>query len=123
VEHLLGWRPPLALGGGGERLPARAGKCPPASWSHLKRGIGNLAVHGVDQLLTITRHRLKRIQYRPDLIDGFLAHIGLSLGPDSTQPFKICSTIPNASSSRGTASAGCWCRSSSAGRRAGSWAT
>jgi hypothetical protein len=54
VEHLLGWRPPLALGGGG------------------------------DQLLTIIRHRLKRIQYRTDLIDGFLAHTGLSLEPDST---------------------------------------
>jgi hypothetical protein len=53
-------------------------------WSHLKRGIGNLAVHGVDQLLTITCRLLKRIQYRPDLIDGFLAHTGLSLGPDST---------------------------------------
>jgi hypothetical protein len=37
-----------------------------------------------DQLLTITRHRLKRIQYRPDLMDGFLAHTGLSLKPDST---------------------------------------
>jgi hypothetical protein len=53
-------------------------------WSHLKRGIGNLAVHGVDQLLTIIRYRLKRIQYRTDLIDGFLAHTGLSLEPDST---------------------------------------
>ena len=53
-------------------------------WSHLKRSIGNLTVHGVDQLLTITRHRLKRMQYRPGLIDRFLAHTGLSLGPDST---------------------------------------
>ena len=53
-------------------------------WSHLKRSIGNLTVYGVDQLLTITRHRLKGIQYRPDLIDGFLAHAGLSLGPEST---------------------------------------
>jgi hypothetical protein len=50
-------------------------------WSHLRRSICNLTVHGVDQLLTITRHRLKSIQYRPDLIDGFLAHTGLSLGP------------------------------------------
>jgi hypothetical protein len=46
---------------------------PTASWSHLKRGIGNLAVHGVDQLLAIVKNRLKRIQYRTDLIDGFLA--------------------------------------------------
>lgn len=29
-------------------------------------------------------HRLKRTQYRPDLIDGFVAHAGLTLEPDST---------------------------------------
>jgi hypothetical protein len=53
-------------------------------WSHLKRGIGNLAVHGVDHLLTIVKHRLKRIQYRTDLLDGFLAHTGLTLEADPT---------------------------------------
>jgi putative transposase len=31
------------------------------------------------------RRRLKRIQYRTDLLDGFLAHTGLPLEPDSTQ--------------------------------------
>jgi len=36
------------------------------------------------QLLTIVKNRLKRIQYRTDLIDGFLAHTGLSLERDST---------------------------------------
>ena len=37
----------------------------------------------VKQLLTIIRCWLKRSQYRTDLIDGFLAHTGLSLEPDS----------------------------------------
>lgn len=67
------------------RLPAYAPDLNPteAVWSHLKRGIGNLAVHGVDHLQAIVKNRLKRIQYRSDLIDGFLAHTGLSVEPGS----------------------------------------
>ena len=68
------------------RLPAYAPDLNPteAVWSHLKRGIGNLAVTGVDHLLAIIKNRLKSIQYRPDLLDGFLAHTGLTLEPDTT---------------------------------------
>jgi putative transposase len=68
------------------RLPAYAPDLNPTEgvWSHLKRSIGNLAVHGVDQLQAIIKNRLKRVQYQPDLIDGFLAHTGLTLDPDST---------------------------------------
>jgi len=39
----------------------------------MKNGLGNLAASSVDQLAAIVRNRLKRIQYRPQLIDGFLA--------------------------------------------------
>jgi hypothetical protein len=53
-------------------------------WSHVKRGLGNLIVRGVDQLVAVVKNRLKRIQYRPELIDAFLAHTGLSL--DSEPP-------------------------------------
>jgi len=35
----------------------------------------------VDQLAAVVKNRLKRIQYRPQLIDGFLAQTGLSLEP------------------------------------------
>ena len=68
------------------RLPAYAPDLNPTEtvWSHLKRSIGNLAVRGVDQLLAIVKNRLKQIQYRPDLIDAFLAHTGLTLEPHST---------------------------------------
>ncbi|MGX4657244.1 hypothetical protein ACWCHM_26505 [Micromonospora sp. SCSIO 07396] len=55
-----------------------------AVWSHLKRSIGNLAVTGVDHLQAIIKHCLKSIQYRNDLLDGFLAHTGLTLEPDTT---------------------------------------
>ena len=63
------------------RLPAYAPDLNPteAVWSHLKRSIGNLAVRGVDHLQAIIKNRLKRIQYRTDLLDSFLTHTGLDL--------------------------------------------
>jgi len=65
------------------RLPAYAPDLNPAEqvWSHVKRGLGNLIVHGIDQLVAVVKNRLKRIQYRPELINAFLAHTGLELDP------------------------------------------
>jgi putative transposase len=65
------------------RLPAYAPELNPAEgvWAHLKHGLGNLAVTGIDQLAHVVKTRLKRIQYRPDLLDGFLAQTGLTLDP------------------------------------------
>lgn len=65
------------------RLPAYAPDLNPAEhvWSHVKHGLGNLIVRGIDQLITVVKNRLKRIQYRPELIDAFLAHTGLVLDP------------------------------------------
>jgi hypothetical protein len=51
-------------------------------WANLKNGLGNLAACDVDQLAAVVRNRLKRIQYRPALIGGFLAQTGLSLEPE-----------------------------------------
>jgi hypothetical protein len=70
----------LAEGG---RLPAYAPDLNPAEgvWSVLKRGLSNLAVSHVDDLATLIRSRLKPMQYRPALIDGFLAETGLTLNP------------------------------------------
>ena len=42
----------------------------------------NLTATGVDELTAIIKNRLKSIQYRPALIDGFLAQTGLTLGPE-----------------------------------------
>ena len=66
------------------RLPAYAPDLNPTEgvWSHVKRSLGNLAVTGVDHLAAIVRNRLKRIQYRPDLLTSFLAHTGLALDPE-----------------------------------------
>jgi hypothetical protein len=66
------------------RLPAYAPDLHPAEgvWANMKNGLGNLAARDVGQLAAIVRNRLKRIQYRPQLIDGFLAQTGLTLEPE-----------------------------------------
>ena len=48
----------------------------------MKNGLGNLAASDVGQLTAIIKNRLKSIQYRPGLIDGFLAQTGLPLEPE-----------------------------------------
>jgi putative transposase len=39
----------------------------------MKNGLGNLAAANAGQLTAIIKNRLKSIQYRPALINGFLA--------------------------------------------------
>jgi hypothetical protein len=65
------------------RLPAYAPDLNAAegAWANMKNGLGNLAVRDVDQLAAVVKNRLKRIQYRPALIGGFLAQTGLTLEP------------------------------------------
>ena len=67
----------------GVRLPACAPDLNPAegAWANMKNGLGNLTAANVDQLTAIIKNRLKRIQYRPALIDGFPAQTGLTLEP------------------------------------------
>jgi transposase len=49
-------------------------------WSHLKRSLANLTKHNIGQLTVLVKTRLRRMQYRPGLLDGFLAKTGLDLG-------------------------------------------
>jgi putative transposase len=66
------------------RLPAYAPdlNAVEGAWANMKNGLGNLAASDVDQLTAIIKNRLKSIQYRPALIDGFLAQTGLTLEPE-----------------------------------------
>jgi hypothetical protein len=62
------------------RLPGYAPELNPAEnlWSSLKRGMANLAAGSIDDLVRVTKNRLKRMQYKPALTDGFLAATGLT---------------------------------------------
>jgi len=50
-------------------------------WANLKGRLRNLAVRGIDQLTIIVKHHLKRMQYRPGLLDGMIAQAGLLVRP------------------------------------------
>jgi hypothetical protein len=56
------------------------GKPTEGIWSVLKRGVlANLAAASFTHLVQVIRHGLKKIQYRPGLIEGCLAGTGLTL--------------------------------------------
>ncbi|MFF8717174.1 transposase [Streptomyces sp. NPDC015184] len=48
-------------------------------WAHVRRSLANLAVVALDRLEVLVRNRLKRLQYRPETLDGFMAGTGLTL--------------------------------------------
>jgi DDE superfamily endonuclease len=57
------------------QLPAYAPELNPAEgvWANLKGQLVNLAVRSVDQLTVLAKSHLKRMQYRPGLLDGIWA--------------------------------------------------
>ena len=65
------------------QLPAYAHELNPVEpvWSHLKRSLANLAKRNLAQLTALVKTRLKRMQYRPGLLQGFLASTRLDLRP------------------------------------------
>ena len=65
------------------RLPAYAPELNPVEsiWSLLKRAMVNFAAADVDGLVRIVKRKLKKIQYRPHLINGCLAATGLTIEP------------------------------------------
>jgi putative transposase len=65
------------------RLPPYAHELNPVEpvWSHLKRSLANLAKRNLAQLTALIKTRLKRMQYRPGMLGGFLASTGLDLTP------------------------------------------
>ena len=65
------------------RLPPYAHELNPVEpvWSHLKRSLANLTKHTIGELTALVKTRLRRMQYRPALLAGFLASTGLEFGP------------------------------------------
>jgi hypothetical protein len=50
-------------------------------WPHLTRSLASLAERNLAQLTALIKTRLRRMQYRPGLLGGFLASTGLDLTP------------------------------------------
>ncbi len=50
-------------------------------WSHLKRSLANLAKRNLAQLTMLVKTRLKRMQYRAALLNGFPPAPRLDLTP------------------------------------------
>jgi transposase len=65
------------------QLPPYAHELNPVEpvWSHLKRSLANLAKRNLSELTALVKTRLRRMQYRPALLEGFLASTGLDLTP------------------------------------------
>jgi transposase len=65
------------------QLPPYAHELNPVElvWSNLTRSLANLAKRDLPELTALARTRLRRMQYRPGLLDGFLASTGLDLTP------------------------------------------
>ncbi|MER6536474.1 transposase [Streptomyces sp900105755] len=50
-------------------------------WAHLKKSLANLAPHTIEDLTPLVKNRLRGIQRRPEILDGFIAETGLGLEP------------------------------------------
>ncbi|MEU6151482.1 transposase [Actinosynnema sp. NPDC047251] len=62
-------------------LPSYAPELNPTEgvWSLLKRSLTDFAAADLDHLVRVVKRKLKKIQYRPDVLDGCLAQTGLAL--------------------------------------------
>ncbi len=79
MTELIAARPWLTV----YRLPPYAHELNPVEpvWSHLKRSLANLTKHTLTELTALVKTRLRRMQYRPGLLLGFLAGTGLEFEP------------------------------------------
>jgi transposase len=61
------------------QLPSYAPELNPQEgvWSLMKRGLADFAAANLDHLAQVMKRKLRKIQYRPHLIDGCLTETGL----------------------------------------------
>ena len=61
------------------QLPSYAPELNPQEgiWSMIKRGLADFAAANLDHLVRVMKRKLKKIQYRAELIDGCLTETGL----------------------------------------------
>lgn len=77
-------------------LPSYAPELNPTEgvWSLLKRSLTDFAAADLDHLTRVVKRKLKKIQYRPHLLDGCLAQTGLTI----TTPVITPTAITNSTS-------------------------
>jgi putative transposase len=65
------------------RLPSYASELNPVEsvWALLKRSLANLVKHTLSELTALVKTRLRHMQYRPGLLEAFLARTRLDLTP------------------------------------------
>jgi transposase len=65
------------------QLPPYAHELNPVElvWSHLKRSLANLAKRNLAELAALVKTRIKRVQYRAGLLEGFLTSTRMDLTP------------------------------------------
>jgi len=78
MEKIIAARPWLTV----FRLPPYAHELNPVEpvWAHLKRSLANLTKHDITELTALVKTRLRRMQYRPELLAGFVVGTGLYFG-------------------------------------------
>lgn len=76
MRQLIAARPWLRV----YQLPAYTPDLNPTEnvWSNLRRSLANLATGSTTDLVRTAKNRLKTMQYRPGLVDGFLIATGLT---------------------------------------------
>jgi hypothetical protein len=62
-------------------------------WLVVKRSLANLVKHNVSELTALAKTRLRRMQYRPGLLEGFLAGTRLDLTPFCNLRIEIVSRL------------------------------
>ncbi|MEU3045795.1 transposase [Streptomyces sp. NPDC006984] len=50
-------------------------------WAHLKKSLAYLAPRTIDDFTPLVKSRLRAIQRRPEILNGFIAETGLGLEP------------------------------------------
>ena len=65
------------------QLPGYAPELNPTEgvWSIIKRSLADFAAANLNHLVRVVKRKLKKIQYRPHLLDGCLAETGLVIHP------------------------------------------
>ncbi len=72
-----------------------------SAWSLLKRSLANLAKRDIAQLTALVKTRIRRMQYRPGPLEGFLAGTRLDFSPFcNPRNWRSLATLPVAASTQ-----------------------